>query len=40
MQAVYGVDHVYSAYNHNHPTLVERLEALDAQLELDRKKET
>ncbi|TNY21705.1 putative CAAX prenyl protease [Rhodotorula diobovata] len=31
--AVYGVDHVYSALNHNHPTLVERLEALDAQLD-------
>ncbi|GAA5890146.1 hypothetical protein JCM8208_002715 [Rhodotorula glutinis] len=31
--AVYGVDHVYSALNHNHPTLVERLEALDAKLD-------
>lgn len=38
--AVYGVDHVYSAYNHNHPTLVERLEALDAQLARDAKKRT
>ncbi|GAA6010343.1 hypothetical protein JCM10207_005183 [Rhodosporidiobolus poonsookiae] len=27
--AVYGVDPIYSAYNHNHPTLLERLEALD-----------
>ncbi|GAA5969436.1 hypothetical protein JCM21900_006499 [Sporobolomyces salmonicolor] len=35
--AIYGVDHIYSAYNHNHPTLVERLEALDA--ELDKKSE-
>ncbi|BGP12992.1 hypothetical protein JCM10213_007983 [Rhodosporidiobolus nylandii] len=31
--AVYGVDPVYSAFNHNHPTLVERLEALDAKLD-------
>ncbi|GAA6000400.1 zinc metalloprotease [Rhodotorula paludigena] len=31
--AVYAVDPVYSAYNHNHPTLVERLEALDAGLD-------
>ncbi|KWU45356.1 putative CAAX prenyl protease [Rhodotorula sp. JG-1b] len=38
--AVYGVDHVYSAYNHNHPTLVERLEALDSQLARDTKKST
>lgn len=22
-------DHVYSAYHHNHPTLIERLDALD-----------
>ncbi|GAA5820038.1 hypothetical protein JCM11491_003612, partial [Sporobolomyces phaffii] len=30
--AVYAVDPVYSAWNHNHPTLVERLEALDREL--------
>ncbi|KAM0746177.1 hypothetical protein T439DRAFT_329920 [Meredithblackwellia eburnea MCA 4105] len=29
--AIYGVDWVYSAYNHNHPTLIERLEALDGK---------
>ena len=33
VQAVYGVDWIYSAYNNNHPTLIERLEALDKQLE-------
>ncbi|BGP36946.1 zinc metalloprotease [Rhodotorula kratochvilovae] len=38
--AVYGVDHVYSALNHNHPTLVERLEALDATLEKAGEKKT
>ncbi|GAA5980316.1 hypothetical protein JCM10908_001613 [Rhodotorula pacifica] len=38
--AVYGVDHLYSAVNHNHPTLVERLEALDSQLARDAKKST
>lgn len=31
--AIYGVDPVYSAYNHNHPTLVERLDALDKGLD-------
>ncbi|BGP53051.1 hypothetical protein JCM8202_004135 [Rhodotorula sphaerocarpa] len=36
--AVYAVDHVYSAYNHNHPTLVERLDALDSQLARESKK--
>lgn len=30
---MYGVDWIYSAYNNNHPTLIERLEALDKQLE-------
>ncbi|GAA6061913.1 hypothetical protein JCM10212_000538 [Sporobolomyces blumeae] len=37
--AVYAVDPVYSAYNHNHPTLVERLEALDRRAESLAKKE-
>lgn len=31
-QSIYGVDWIYSAYNHNHPTLTERLEALDGEL--------
>ncbi|KAK4705483.1 STE24 endopeptidase, partial [Phenoliferia sp. Uapishka_3] len=31
--SIYGVDWIYSAYNHNHPTLCERLEALDGELE-------
>ncbi|GAA5875737.1 hypothetical protein JCM16303_003976 [Sporobolomyces ruberrimus] len=36
--AVYAVDHIYSAYHHNHPTLVERLEALDKKMiEQDKK---
>ncbi|GAA6032445.1 hypothetical protein JCM8097_008178 [Rhodosporidiobolus ruineniae] len=34
--AVYEVDPVYSAYHHNHPTLVERLQALDARLEKEK----
>lgn len=33
IKAIYGVDPVYSAYNHNHPTLVERLDALDKGLD-------
>jgi STE24 endopeptidase len=32
-QSLYGVDPLYSAYHHSHPTLVERLEALDAGIE-------
>ncbi|GAA5922160.1 zinc metalloprotease [Sporobolomyces koalae] len=36
--AVYQVDPVYSAWNHNHPTLLERLEALDKKfLEMEQK---
>lgn len=29
--SLYGVDPLYSAYNYTHPTLVERLDALDAR---------
>ncbi|SCV68881.1 BQ2448_1002 [Microbotryum intermedium] len=36
--AVYGVDPVYSAYNNNHPTLIERLDALDNALETGEKR--
>ncbi|GAA5961908.1 hypothetical protein JCM3765_006432 [Sporobolomyces pararoseus] len=36
--AVYAVDPIYSAYNHNHPTLVERLEALDKGMVEEEKK--
>jgi len=38
MQAIYAVDHVYSSYHHNHPTLVERLEALDQKMVEEEKK--
>ncbi|GAA5971152.1 hypothetical protein JCM11641_004164 [Rhodosporidiobolus odoratus] len=31
--AVYGIDPVYSAYNNSHPTLLERLQALDAKID-------
>ncbi|GAA5836035.1 hypothetical protein JCM3766R1_005137 [Sporobolomyces carnicolor] len=37
--AVYQVDKIYSAYNHNHPTLVERLEALDKGMTMARRRE-
>ncbi|GAA5831365.1 hypothetical protein JCM11251_003999 [Rhodosporidiobolus azoricus] len=36
--SIYGVDPVYSARHHSHPTLVERLEALDAKLEAKKEK--
>lgn len=39
LKAVYQVDKIYSAYNHNHPTLVERLEALDKGMTMARRRE-
>ncbi|GAA5890889.1 hypothetical protein JCM6882_008846 [Rhodosporidiobolus microsporus] len=36
--SIYGVDPIYSARHHSHPTLVERLEALDAKLEAKKAK--
>lgn len=36
-QAIYAVDPIYSAYHNNHPTLIERLEALDSYLDVDAK---
>ncbi|KAI5476846.1 hypothetical protein MNV49_007142 [Pseudohyphozyma bogoriensis] len=37
--AIYGVDWIYSSWNNNHPTLIERLEALDEHLGEDGKEE-
>ncbi|KAL8290522.1 hypothetical protein RQP46_002780 [Phenoliferia psychrophenolica] len=36
--SIYGVDWVYSAYNHNHPTLIERIDALDGELDKSKSK--
>ena len=36
--AIYGVDPIYSAYHHNHPTLIERLENLDTGLRISQEK--
>ncbi|GAA5896202.1 zinc metalloprotease [Sporobolomyces salmoneus] len=36
--AVYQVDKLFSAWNHNHPTLIERLEALDKGIAEEQKK--
>jgi len=36
--ALYGVDKLYSTARHNHPTLQERLDALDELITVETKK--